>query len=214
MSHAADMLSRLRSRLPTHGLPGIFYRDPELYALELELIFYAEWLFAAHTVELQQAGSYLTLQVGDYPILLTRDRDGLIHAFVNSCRHRGARVCQESHGVVPKLVCPYHQWTYELELRSKPVRPEADSLRDGRGLHLHLRGLRTPRLCCHAAPDRAVSAAASADRSARGLRVHHSGGGQLEAGLGKQPGVLPLCTQPSAAERYLSGQTHNHQHVG
>jgi len=114
---AATVSNRLAERSASHGLPGEFYRDPGIYDLELKLIFYREWLFAAHTVELEQTGSYLTLQVGDYPIVLTRDRDGKIHAFVNSCRHRGARVCQESHGVAPKLVCTYHQWTYDLDGR-------------------------------------------------------------------------------------------------
>jgi glycine betaine catabolism A len=114
---ATHVLSRLQKRSPEYGLPGEFYRDPAIYALELNLLFYKEWLFAAHTAELAQTGSYLTLQVGDFPILLTRDRDGRIHAFVNSCRHRGARVCQEPHGVAPKLVCPYHQWTYDLDGR-------------------------------------------------------------------------------------------------
>jgi len=114
---AASVLSRLQNRDPAYGLPGEFYRDPGIHALELELIFYKEWLFAAHTAELADTGSYLTVQVGDFPILLTRDRDSTIHAFVNSCRHRGARVCHEAHGVAPRLVCPYHQWTYELDGR-------------------------------------------------------------------------------------------------
>jgi Rieske 2Fe-2S family protein len=113
----ASVLSRLQKRSPAYGLPGEFYRDPAIHALELNLIFYKEWLFAAHTAELRETGSYLTLQVADFPILLTRDRGGRIHAFVNSCRHRGARVCQEPHGVAPRLVCPYHQWTYELDGR-------------------------------------------------------------------------------------------------
>jgi glycine betaine catabolism A len=115
--NAASVLSRLQRRSPAYGLPGEFYREPAIHALELNLIFYKEWLFAAHTAELRETGGFLTLQVGDFPILLTRDRDGRIHAFVNSCRHRGARVCQEAHGIVPKLVCPYHQWTYELDGR-------------------------------------------------------------------------------------------------
>jgi Rieske 2Fe-2S family protein len=109
------ILERLHARAPGFGLPGEFYRDPEIHALDLELIFYREWLFAAHTVELEQSGSYLTLQVGDYPILLVRGRDGEIRAFLNSCRHRGARICAQERGVSSKLVCPYHQWTYDLE---------------------------------------------------------------------------------------------------
>jgi Rieske 2Fe-2S family protein len=115
--NATNVLNRLQARSPACGLPGDFYRDPGIYELDLSLIFYKEWLFAAHTAELPQTGSYLTLQVGAYPILLTRDKEGAIRAFVNSCRHRGARVCPDAQGVASKLVCPYHQWTYDLDGR-------------------------------------------------------------------------------------------------
>jgi Rieske 2Fe-2S family protein len=110
-----NVLARLQRRSPDFGLPGEFYRDPDIYALELNLIFYREWLFAAHSSELQSPGSYLTLQIGAYPILLVRGKDGVIRAFINSCRHRGARICADSRGVASKLVCPYHQWTYDLD---------------------------------------------------------------------------------------------------
>ncbi len=88
---------------------------PDSRALELNLIFYRQWLFAAHCLELPLPGSYLTLQIGAYPILLVRGKDGVIRAFINSCRHRGARICPGSQGIASKLVCPYHQWTYELD---------------------------------------------------------------------------------------------------
>jgi Rieske 2Fe-2S family protein len=50
-------------------------------------------------------------------LLLVRAADGVIRAFVNACRHRGSRLCAESNGRAAKLVCPYHQWTYELDGR-------------------------------------------------------------------------------------------------
>jgi len=78
-------------------------------------VFYREWLFVGHTCELPGTGSYFTVQVGSYPVVLVRGPDRAIRAFINSCRHRGARVCPESHGTTPKLVCPYHQWTYGLD---------------------------------------------------------------------------------------------------
>jgi Rieske 2Fe-2S family protein len=109
------VLAQLQARSSDFGLPGDFYRDPAIYGLELDLIFYREWLFVGHTMELEQPGSYLTAQVGAYPLLLVRGRDGVIRAFVNSCRHRGARICPDARGVAAKLVCPYHQWTYDLD---------------------------------------------------------------------------------------------------
>ena len=117
MLTANDVLRRLERRRPEAGLPREFYLDESLYQLDLDLIFYREWLFAAHEAELPATGSYLTLQVGAYPIVLVRSGSGVIRAFVNSCRHRGSRVCTATHGRAPKLVCPYHQWTYDLDGR-------------------------------------------------------------------------------------------------
>jgi len=117
MTIAATVLRSLGARAPNTALTREFYTDAEIFALDLEHIFYKEWLFAAHTAELPRTGSYLTLEIGAYPVLLTRAGDGVVRAFINSCRHRGARVCPDSVGIVSKLVCPYHQWTYQLDGR-------------------------------------------------------------------------------------------------
>src|SRR5579872_2788043 len=89
------VLRSLRERASGTGLTRDFYTDSEIYALDLEQIFYKDWLFVAHDAELPETGSYVTLQVGAFPIVLTRAADGVIRAFMNSCRHRGARVCPE-----------------------------------------------------------------------------------------------------------------------
>jgi Rieske 2Fe-2S family protein len=117
MTTQRRVLEKLLERKRGAGLPREFYSDPEIYKLDLEQIFYKDWLFVAHTFELPQAGSYLTLQIGAYPILLIRAEDGNIRAFVNACRHRGARLCAEASGKTTRLVCPYHQWTYRLDGR-------------------------------------------------------------------------------------------------
>ncbi|MDF1791235.1 MAG: aromatic ring-hydroxylating dioxygenase subunit alpha [Thalassobaculaceae bacterium] len=93
------------------------YVSPETYGLDLELIFYRDWLFVGHDCELAKPGSYLTVQVGDYPVIVIRGADGELRAFHNACRHRGSRLCSAEKGAVAKLVCPYHQWTYELDGR-------------------------------------------------------------------------------------------------
>ena len=93
------------------------YVSPETYALDLELIYYRDWLFVGHDCELTKPGSYLTVQVGDYPVIVIRSADGEIRAFHNACRHRGSRLCSAEKGTIAKLVCPYHQWTYELDGR-------------------------------------------------------------------------------------------------
>ena len=117
MTTAMNVLRRLSARQPATGLPREFYVDERVFELDLELIFYRQWLFAAHESELPQPGSYLTLQVGAYPIVLVRCGSGLIRAFVNACRHRGSRLCRAERGRAARLVCPYHQWTYDLDGR-------------------------------------------------------------------------------------------------
>lgn len=60
-------------------------------------------------------GNYATLRIGAYNIVIVKGRDGEIRAFHNSCCHRGSIVCKQRQGQVAKLVCPYHQWTYDLD---------------------------------------------------------------------------------------------------
>lgn len=117
MTVRSDMLTQLLGRRPGYTLPRAFYTDPEYYRMDLENIWYKDWVFAGHDCELAGPGAYLTLQIGDYPVLIVRGRDGEIRALHNSCRHRGSRICPVEHGSVSRLKCPYHQWTYELDGR-------------------------------------------------------------------------------------------------
>ncbi|ASV87086.1 putative Ring hydroxylating alpha subunit [Ochrobactrum quorumnocens] len=112
-----EMLGLLTGRDPNFSLEQKFYTDPDYYKLDLENIFYRDWLFVGHDCELPKTGSYMTVQVGAYPVLIVRDAQGGIRAFHNSCRHRGSRICSAEKGTTAKLVCPYHQWTYELDGR-------------------------------------------------------------------------------------------------
>jgi phenylpropionate dioxygenase-like ring-hydroxylating dioxygenase large terminal subunit len=93
MTTATNVLRKLQSRAPGMGLPRDFYTDDAIFRLDLDLIYYRE----------------------SHPVLLVRAADGVIRAFINSCRHRGSRRCPESRGTASKLDCPYHQWTYELD---------------------------------------------------------------------------------------------------
>ena len=117
MDARKEMLRQLASRKDGYSLPQPFYTDPDFYRLDLEHLFYREWLFAGHDCELPKPGSYFTLQVGAYPVFVVRDGAGTIHAFHNTCRHRGSRICAAERGTASKLICPYHQWTYELDGR-------------------------------------------------------------------------------------------------
>ena len=109
------MLAELKSRNPGLSLGQKFYTDPDFYRLDLETIFYRDWLFAGHDCEIPAPGDYFTMQIGDYPIIVVRGLDGSIGALHNSCRHRGSRICATPKGAVKRFVCPYHQWTYNLD---------------------------------------------------------------------------------------------------
>lgn len=131
MTEITELLARRR---PGYALEQPFYVDPEIYRTDLETIWYRDWLFAIPTCELEKSGSYVTHQVGAYNVIIVRGADGEIRAFHNACRHRGSVLCSKAKGVSPKLVCAYHQWTYELDGRllwARDMGPDFDASKHG-----------------------------------------------------------------------------------
>ena len=108
-----QVLRQLKNRREGFSLEQPFYIDQDYYQLDLEMIWYRDWLFIGHDCEISKPGNYVTQQIGDYPVLVIRGRDGEIRAVHNTCRHRGHRVCTKDSGSTVRLVCPYHQWTYQ-----------------------------------------------------------------------------------------------------
>src|SRR5262249_34683670 len=72
------------------------------------------WNYLCLEAELPEPASYRTTQVGDTPVIVTRDKDGGIHAMANRCAHKGAKLCLDSGGHASAFTCPYHAWTYDL----------------------------------------------------------------------------------------------------
>lgn len=93
------------------------YSDPAIYDLELKQIFAKRWLVLGHESQLPTPGSYFSTFMGEDPVVVTRDREGKIHAFLNACSHRGARVCLDDAGTAKGFVCPYHGWSFRLDGR-------------------------------------------------------------------------------------------------
>ncbi|HEY1276498.1 MAG TPA: aromatic ring-hydroxylating dioxygenase subunit alpha [Thermoleophilaceae bacterium] len=120
----------------TNTLPYSWYTDADVLARERERLFSCAWRYAGHTGELAEPGSYLTLRSGDVPLVVVRDGEGVLRAFVNVCRHRGAEVVS-GVGRCTTLQCHYHAWTYGLDgsLRAAP-RSDADPDFDRSGLGL------------------------------------------------------------------------------
>ncbi len=101
----------------TPGLPASAYFDPERFQLEMARIWYRNWIYVCRSSELAQPRSFRTFEVGDQRLIIVRDEAGVIQAFHNTCRHRGAALCLENKGVMrgPGIVCPYHAWVYNLQ---------------------------------------------------------------------------------------------------
>jgi benzoate/toluate 1,2-dioxygenase subunit alpha len=116
------MLDDVRSRLDNMVIEdpdrGIFrarrdmFTDPELFELEMKHIFEGNWIYLGHEGQLPNPNDYLTTWMGRQPVILSRDRQGELHAVINACAHRGAMVCRRKKDNRSTWTCPFHGWTY------------------------------------------------------------------------------------------------------
>jgi len=105
---------------PSSGLTAVpfrLYTDTHQYAREQELIFKgATWNYLCLTVEVANPGDYVVSSVGETPVVVARNRNGELHAFVNRCAHRGALLCLKRRGNADNgITCVYHGWSYDLD---------------------------------------------------------------------------------------------------
>ncbi len=113
------MVTKVRPDRPlVSTLPGRYYHDAAIFELEQERIFSRLWVCAGRADHVPEAGQYVRAQVGHESVLAMRGPDGGLRAFLNVCRHRGARLCTEASGRLPGFLrCRYHAWTYGLDGR-------------------------------------------------------------------------------------------------
>ena len=109
-----DIARLITDRRPGYTLAAPFYLSPEVFAADVRLIFGRHWIFVGVEPEIPEPGDFFTVELGSDSILIVRDDDMAVRAFHNVCRHRGARLRAPGSGIVGNLVCPYHQWTYNL----------------------------------------------------------------------------------------------------
>jgi choline monooxygenase len=95
-------------------LPARWYTDPAMLASERTKIFGRTWQAVGHAGDVAAPGRYLACDIAGEPVLVTRTKEGKLHAFSNVCRHRGA-VLAEGSGEAEAIRCPYHAWTYSLD---------------------------------------------------------------------------------------------------
>jgi Rieske 2Fe-2S family protein len=113
---------RVQLEQPGQAIASYFYRSHLVYQKELTELVFRSWLYACHVSEIPEAGDYQLLNIGEESIIVVRQANGEIHALMNICRHRGARVCEESSGNRKTFVCPYHGWVYNTDGTLKAAR--------------------------------------------------------------------------------------------
>ncbi len=118
-----NSLDWLRGAIRDDKRNGIFrvnrrvFVDQEVFELERRRIFSRCWLYLGHVSEVAEPGRFLTRRVGGRPLIFNRDRQGKLHAFFNSCAHRGAMLCREKEGRSNAFTCPYHGWSFGADGR-------------------------------------------------------------------------------------------------
>ena len=106
------------------------FTSPAIYKRELESLFTRTWLFVGHESLIPNPGDFYLSRMGEESVILCRDQTGEVHVFLNSCTHRGMKVCRYDKGNAKVFTCPYHAWSFALDGSLQGV-PHFDDLYDG-----------------------------------------------------------------------------------
>jgi benzoate/toluate 1,2-dioxygenase alpha subunit len=98
------------------------YDDPDVFDQEMRAIFEGGWVFLGLASQVPNPHDFFTTVAGRVPILVSRDGEGKLSAFVNSCPHRGAMIAQTGAGNARLHVCAYHSWTFDSAGRNKNIK--------------------------------------------------------------------------------------------
>jgi choline monooxygenase len=129
MSALADLIGAnaieavRRPLAEARALPPAAYTHADFFALERRRVFHRHWMSVAFAHEIAEPGDAMPVEAAGVPLILARDRDGVVRAFHNVCRHRGAAILAGPVKGQPTLRCPYHAWAYGLDgrLRATPL---------------------------------------------------------------------------------------------
>jgi Rieske 2Fe-2S family protein len=111
---SASISSLLDARVDGHSLPAGLYTRADVFEADVEVFFRRHWICIGLECDVPEPGDANVIDIGKSSIILLRDDDGQLRVMHNVCRHRGSRLLASGSAIVSKLVCPYHQWTYEL----------------------------------------------------------------------------------------------------
>ena len=97
--------------------PAAAYIDRTLAEREWQVLFREHPQLIGLSGDLPRPGSFVAVEDFGLPLLATRDREGVFHAFLNACRHRGTQLTHEPRGEAQRFTCPFHGWTYDVNGR-------------------------------------------------------------------------------------------------
>lgn len=89
--------------------------DDGVFEQEMENLFARAWLFVGHESQIPEPGDYFVSRMGTDSVIMSRGVDGGVHVLLNSCRHRGMKVCRYDMGNTLQFTCPYHGWSYSVD---------------------------------------------------------------------------------------------------
>ena len=110
----------------SHSLPRQFYTSEILYKMDIEHYWNHSWIWVGHVSQIPKAGDFFVFDYGYESVIVARDKNKNVNAFLNVCRHRGSRVCIKKSGNTRVFACPYHAWTYELSGNLRAAREMGD----------------------------------------------------------------------------------------
>ncbi|WXL26971.1 anthranilate 1,2-dioxygenase large subunit [Ectopseudomonas mendocina] len=124
-----DYISGCLDFRPEDGVYRIardMFTEPDLFDLEMELIFEKNWIYACHESEIPNTNDFITLRAGRQPMIVTRDANGDLHALINACQHRGTTLTRLSKGNQSMFTCPFHAWCYKNDGRLLKVKAPSE----------------------------------------------------------------------------------------
>lgn len=95
------------------GVDGRLYNDQHVFEQELKKIWYTTWVYVGHESEIPNTNDFVMKSLGLEPIIMTRSKDGNVNLLINTCTHRGNKLCSKSKGNQGSFTCPYHSWTFK-----------------------------------------------------------------------------------------------------
>ena len=111
----------------SQSLPRQFYTSETVYKMDIQHYWNHSWIWVGHINQIPNVGDFFLFDYGYESVIIARDKNDSVNAFLNVCRHRGSRVCIEKSGNTRVFVCPYHAWTYELNGSLRAAREMEDN---------------------------------------------------------------------------------------